>query len=1116
MATFKPVETKVDFPAVERELLQWWREQKIVEQYLQRNENSPRRWSFVDGPITANNPMGVHHGWGRTYKDLFQRYKTMRGFRQRYQNGFDCQGLWVEVEVEKDLGFTSKRDIEKFGIGPFVNICKQRVLTYAAVQTEQSIRLGMWMDWNDPDDLRNLADAMKTNPSQTVTYPAKGGGAVRQTAEQIVGRLGDPEIGGSYFTFSDENNYQIWGFLRRCWERGMIHKGHDVMPWCPRCSTGISEHEIVTEGYQEITHPGLFVRFPLLDHPKRSLLVWTTTPWTLTSNVAAAVHPGLTYALVRQGEEELYVEEGALGVLRGPYTVVEQVPGERLVGLKYHGPFDDLPPQRGVEHRVIPWKDVSSAEGTGIVHIAPGCGAEDFRLGKEHGLPVIAPIDEYGVFLPNFDWLAGRRADEAADPITEFLQKTDRLYKAEPYTHRYPVCWRCSTELVFRLVDEWFIAMDPIRQELTDVTRRIRWIPEFGLDRELDWLKNMHDWMISKKRYWGLALPIYECPNCGHFDVIGSAEELKQRAVEGWELFAGHAPHRPWIDAVKIRCARCGTVTPRITDVGNPWLDAGIVTLSTLRYRSDREYWAQWFPADFITEGFPGQYRNWFYSLLVMSVVLSQREPFRTCLGYANVQDEHGEEMHKSKGNAIDFNEAADRAGTDVMRWAYCTQNPANNLNFGYGMLDEVRRRFVIPLWNVYAFFVTYANLERIDFSALMKTRPQLATLDRWILSRVQGVAVEVAERLDDYDPQGATRPVEAFVEDLSNWYVRRCRRRFWKSDDDADKHAAYYALYIALRTLVLALAPFTPFLSERIYQGLVRPVERTMPASVHLCDFPPPDRALRDERLEELMKGVRALVALGRAARGHARLKVRQPLPAALLVTKHRALKDHPELLEQVADELNVKHVRFVDDPSRYVIYEVKVRFDVLGPRLGPKVQPVAQAVRALDATEVMARLERDGQLTVTTGGEKFTLTRDDLEARLHESKGYAAEGSGGEFAILETTLTPELVLEGKAREFVHQVQNLRKEAGLAVDDRIVLLHDGGLEPLLSAHGPYIKRETLTVEVLKDAGLSKGPRVDASPVQGHVAELRLDGEKVRVGIRRAPGWRRNLLSRNE
>ncbi len=1089
MTRFKPVSSKVDFPAMEREVLRWWQQEGIPAHYLRRNADSAQCWSFLDGPITANNPMGVHHAWGRTYKDLFQRYKTMRGFRQRYQNGFDCQGLWVEVEVERDLGFTSKRDIEVFGIEAFVNLCKQRVLTFAAVQTQQSMRLGMWMDWNDPAELARLAAAIKTAPAGVIDYPTADGGTVRASAEQIIGRLGGAELGGSYFTFSDENNYQIWGFLRRCHERGLIYKGHDVMPWCPRCATGISEQEIVTEGYQELTHPGVFVRLPLVERAG-ALLVWTTTPWTLASNVAAAVHPGLTYVRVRQGNEDYYLEEGALGVLEGAHTIVERLPGSALVGWRYQGPFDDLPPQQGVTHRVIPWEDVTSAEGTGIVHIAPGCGAEDFTLSQEHGLPVIAPIDENGVFIAGFDWLTGRRTDEAAQPIIEHLRRTGRLYAVQPYTHRYPVCWRCGTELVFRLVDEWFIRMDPLRAPLMDVTNRIRWIPGFGRDRELDWLRNMHDWMISKKRYWGLALPIYECTECGTVEVIGSRDELRSRAVEGWEAFDGHSPHRPWIDAVHIRCRRCGATVSRIPDTGNPWLDAGIVAFSTMRYSTDRDYWARWFPAAFITESFPGQYRNWFYSLLVMSTVLEGREPFRACLGHGSVYDERGKEMHKSKGNMIEFNEAADRAGVDVMRWLYCAQNPAANLNFGFAGLDEVRRRMIIPLWNVYTFFVTYANLERFEPTTLLQRPPALPNLDRWLLSALSGMTNTVRTRLDDYDPQAASQAVEAFVDDLSIWYVRRSRRRFWKSEDDDDKRAAYYTLYRALRTLALVLAPFMPFLSERIYQDLVRAVEPNAPVSVHLNDFPAVDEQAVDPELEDAVLAVRTLVTLGRAARGHARIKVRQPLPAVVLVTSRRRLIDRPELLAHLAEELNVKAVRFVDDPSRFVTFEIKPRFEVLGPRFGPRVQSVARAVRTLDPVTALRTLDQEGTLTLSVEGDAVVLSREDLQARMHEARGYAAQGSAGELAILETDLTPELLLEGQARELVHLVQNLRKDAALEVDARIVLHYEGPLDPVLAAHRDYIMRETLTTEIR--AGI---------PPQAHAVVVRVDTDAARVGI---------------
>ena len=545
---FKPVTSRVDFPAMERDLLAWWEQTGMMEKYLDRNRDSDRRWSFIDGPITANNPMGVHHAWGRAYKDLFQRYKTMQGFKQRYQNGFDGQGLWVEVEVEKEMGFNSKQDIEAYGIDRFVEACKARVRHFADVITEQSIRLAYWMRWDN-----------------------------------------------SYHTMSDENNYTIWRFLKTCRERGWLYEGTDVMPWCPRCATGLSEHEIVTEGYKEVVHPGVFVRFPLEDADGESLLVWTTTPWTLTSNVAAAVHPEMAYVKARQGDDTLYLAKARAEVMGGDYEVLEETTGEKLVGRRYRGPFDELSPQQGVEHRVIPWKEVSEGEGTGIVHIAPGAGKEDFALGKEFGLAVIAPLDEFGNYLQGFGSLTGRNVSEVNQDIFADLREKGLLFKVEDYPHRYPVCWRCNTELVFRLVDEWFISMDELRHLIADITRKIRWIPSFGLERELDWLRNMDDWMISKKRYWGLALPIYKC-GCGHFEVIGSETELKERAVEGWSGFEGHSPHRPWIDGVKIRCPQCNETVSRIRDVGNPWLDAGIVPYSTIGYRHDRKQWEEWFP----------------------------------------------------------------------------------------------------------------------------------------------------------------------------------------------------------------------------------------------------------------------------------------------------------------------------------------------------------------------------------------------------------------------------------------------------------------------------------------------------------------------------------------
>src|SRR4051794_8524394 len=779
---FRSVTPKPDFVAQEHELLREWADRRTFARLRAQNAGGPR-WSFLDGPITANNPMGVHHAWGRAYKDLYQRFHAMQGEDQRFQNGFDCQGLWVEVNVERDLGFTSKRDIEAYGIDRFVTLCKQRVLTFAARQTEQSIRLGMWMDWNDPSELRRLHDLLGEDPGQVTTIEGPEG-PVTDTVEMLVGRLGMPDVGGSYFTFSNENNDLIWGFLAECHRRGWLYKGHDTMPWCPRCGTGLSQMEM-NEGYQDREDPGLTVRFPLTEpgHEGEALLVWTTTPWTLTSNVAAAVGKDLRYLRIRQGDDRFWVGKGTVkSAVQGPFTVEDDVPGSELVGWTYRGPYDDLPAVSGAfeaagyEHLVVAWDEVGEDEGTGIVHIAPGCGAEDYQLGKALALPVIGPIDEDGRYVAGFDWLTGLEAPNVTERIVDDLERRGFFYHLEPYAHRYPHCWRCNTPLLFRLVDEWFISMGPVydqpretltseqvdaslRYQIMDVVDTIRWIPDFGHERELDWLRNMHDWMISKKRYWGLALPIYDCVACGTVEVIGGRDELQERAVSGWQAFEGHTPHRPWVDEVRIACPSCGAPVERIKDVGNPWLDAGIVPFSTLHYREEPDYWAKWFPADFITESFPGQFRNWFYSMLAMSTVLKRTAPFETIFGYGLVFGEDGRPMHKSWGNAIEFDEAADRMGVDVMRWMFAKARPEENILFGWHAADEARRELLV-LWNVYAFFVTYARLAgwtpQAAIDEVVPEATSATSLDRWILSRSAGLATDVGERLDDVDGVGA------------------------------------------------------------------------------------------------------------------------------------------------------------------------------------------------------------------------------------------------------------------------------------------------------------------------------------------------------------------------
>ena len=1116
---FKPVASQVNFIAQERDILGWWQETHAFEKLRALRRDGPT-WSFIDGPITANNPMGVHHGWGRTYKDLFHRYAAMRGHAIRYQNGFDCQGLWVEVNVEREKGFRTKRDIETFGLAEFVTLCKQRVLNYAAVQTEQSIRLGYWMDWNDPEELRRLRDALGKDPSVRMTL-ARPSGPVTDTVEALVGRLGMPELGGSYFTFSDENNYTIWLMLKSCFERGWVYKGHDVMPWCARCGTGLSQHEIVTEGYQELTHPSITLRLPLLDRAGESLLVWTTTPWTLTSNVAAAVGPELDYVRVRQGDEAFYLSQGTLHMLQGAYAVEAELKGRAMEGWRYRGPFDELPAQTGAgspeAHRVILWDEVGEEEGTGIVHVAPGCGAEDFALGKANTLPVIAPLDEAGIFVAGFEWLSGQSVHVVAAPIFDDLRRKGLAYHVADYTHRYPVCWRCNEQLVFRLVDEWFISMGAqldkpfeqvtedekarnLRYQMMDVViKGTAWHPDFGLERELDWLHNMHDWMISKKRYWGLALPIYECAQCGQFEVMGSKEELRERAVAGWETFDGHSPHRPFIDAVEIACRKCGARVRRIPDVGNPWLDAGIVGMSTLQYRHAPAFWQRWFPAELISESFPGQFRNWFYSLLAMSTILERQAPFRHVLTYATLMAEDGSAMHKSSGNMIEFNQAADSIGVDVMRWLYAGSRPEKDLLFGYHRADEVRRRFLIPLWNVYAFFVTYATID--GWTPARGRGAHRSLLDRWIVARLNEVLGEVTSRLDAYEPNLAVASMDVFLDDLSNWYLRRSRRRFWAKAgaspaSDADKDAAYATLYQVLTTLIRILAPFVPFVTEVMYQNLVRSVDAAAQESVHHLEWPIVDERLLDPTLTREMALVLRLVSLGHAARSKSNRRVRQPLAEAAFAVptaeEREVVRRHAEL---IGDELNVKQVRLLDAAAEVVDFRLHPLPKQLGQKHGSRFPAVRAALLAMDPERAGSELLAGRSVWVDVAGERIEVLPEEVEVRVEAHAGLSAAADGGYLAALRTVLTPELEREGLARELVRRIQDMRKDAGFNVADRIQIEYSASerLGQAIREHHAAIAGEVLALRL----EAATNPSGEAS------ADLAFDGETIRIGVRR-------------
>ncbi len=1242
----------------EHEVLRFWTEQDIFRQ-LQAKNAGGRKWSFLDGPITANNPMGVHHAWGRTYKDAYQRYQAMTGHELRYQNGFDCQGLWVEVEVEKEMGLGTKTAIEAHGIDKFVWECKKRVLKFAARQTEQSIRLGYWMEWDVPDELRKLAagigrkgdesgemrveegsSPLNSRHSSLISYTTAKGDTVTGTAEELTAKLGNPKWGGSYFTFSTENNETIWTFLKKCFDRKKIYMGHDVMPWSGRGGSAYSQME-VADGRKLTTHKSCFVRFQIIEAPHLApgespggkpespgetggeyLLIWTTTPWTLTSNVAAAVNPELDYVKLKSNRDgaiyyfaadnleykrlEKEFKEGFGGDSKWPdgvpklktisqlfkeqggYEVLATLKGKEMVGWRYAGPFDDLEAQLapgespGVKsgkesHRVIDGgrdskgsPNVVAGEGTGIVHIAPGCGDIDHKIGVELGLPVIAPLKEDGTYGEGFGEFTGKEAiaPATADLVFEELKRKHLLVYVETYPHIYPHCWRTGDELVFRLVDEWFINMD-WRDEIKEVTKAINWIPASiqGQEREIEWLTTMRDWMISKKRFWGLALPIWvNADDPTDFEVIGSLAELKERAVEGWDEFEGHTPHRPWIDKVKIKSQKTGAILERIEDVGNPWLDAGIVSFSTMHYNHDREEWAKWYPADFITECFPGQFRNWFYSLLSLATMMRydetddpiEKRPFKNLLGHRLVMDEHGNAMHKSDGTAIWFEEAAEQLGVDTLRWMYLAQNPASDLRFGLrhkdqpvtvptmdgpisqtkeGLpcvkvtstpADEVRRMVLIPLWNSYAFFVNYAILDGFDPTLPQVPMKERSEIDRWILSKLQELVGVAHESFQKYDAAKFMSASADFIDDLSNWYIRRSRRRFWRAvakstpgDSpgakgakwDADKLGAYQTLYEVLVTLTKLLAPCIPFLSERMYRNLVSGQDErremrdegtqnsslnsqlsSSPDSVHLCDYPQVDESKLDRDLNWKTEQVQTLVRLGHRLRETSELRVRQPLAELRFACRDdklaAALLEHSDI---IADELNVKAVQRADNLDDLVSYSFKPNLKTLGPKYGKLLNVIRTKLPEVDAA-LLAPLRNDQTVTITLDGNELTLEPGDVMVSTQQASDWASGDDAGIQIALSTVLTPELVEEGMARDLIRHVQQLRKDADLEENDRITIhwstASDEQQQTMLAMLGAW--KSTISTETRADGIQQHDPGTTAKQVGVGEVSIRL------------------------
>ena len=1009
---FTPLPEKPDHPGLELEILDLWEREGTFAR-LRGQIRGGEKWSFVDGPVTANKKLPVHTAWGRTLKDVFQRYKALRGFDQRFQNGFDCQGLWIEVGVEKSLGLNSKREIEEYGLDRFTRECTAVVEHYIGELTRGSIRLGQWMDW-----------------------------------------------GNDYATFSDTNIEYIWRFLELVHERGWLYLGHRSTDWCPRCGTSLSQHELSQSGvYQERADPSLYVRLPLVERRGESIVVWTTTPWTLPANVAAAVRPGAEYGLTDEGNwvaVERYPDERFTDRLRG----------EELVGLHYQGPFDTLEPGKAVEHRVIPWEDVTLDQGTGIVHIAPGCGGEDFELSKVENLPVLTPVDEAGRFYDAYGWLHGLSTVEAADQIVGDLKERGLLVEAGLYEHAYPHCWRCDTPLIFRIADDWLIAVDEVRPQLLAANATVEWTPAYFGKRMDDWLRNMGDWNISRRRYFGLPLPIYPCA-CGHVDVIGSRAELENRAVRGLDQL--EELHRPWIDEVVITCSECGEEVSRIPEVGDVWLDAGIVPFSTLGWQNpewiehgyatgasarvsradlpDNAYWEKWFPADWVSE-MREQIRLWFYSQLFMSVVLVGVSPFKAVLGYEKMLDEHGREMHGSWGNMIDAEEAFDRMGADVMRWQYCQQPPDRNLLFGYGPAHEIKRR-LLTFWNSVRFLVDSANTE--GFSPRYGESPRAERpLDRWLVARTAQLVADATQAYEDFLTHRVVDAFEAYVVDLSTWYIRRSRRRFYSYDE-----AAFSTLWASVVTSLRVIAPVAPFLAEQLWQNLVRDASEGAPESVFLAGWPEPGEP--DEVVLAEVAEVRRIVELGHQARGEAGIALRQPLPL-MYVRGSTLARTH---VDELTGELNVKEVLFDEGPVASV--QLKPNLPVLGPRLGVKLRDVKAALDSGDYEEL-------GDGRVRAAGED--LGPDDvLRGERLSVDGFVMAADDVVSVALSTELDDALRLEKRVRDLIREINRRRKEQGFELTDRIVVTLASSDADLADLHADWIKQETLAVELRVDGG---------------------------------------------
>lgn len=1038
---YKKVDTSLNFVEREKEIIKFWKDNDVFEESIRKNEGADE-FSFYDGPPTANGKPHIGHILTRVMKDIIPRYQTMKGKHVLRKAGWDTHGLPVELEVEKMLGIDGKPQIESYGIEPFIKQCKQSVWKYKGEWEKMSDRVGYWVDMDNP-----------------------------------------------YVTYDDKYIESEWWALKEMHKKGLLYKGHKIVPYCPRCGTALSSHE-VAQGYKLVKENSAVARFKVKGEENRYILAWTTTPWTLPSNVALCMNPDETYVEIEAEGVRYILAEALVNKFFEEYEVKDKKLGKDYEGLEYEPLFKETsaeivrisPANAPMKaHFVVCDNYVTMSDGTGVVHIAPAFGEDDYKVGKRYNLPVVQLVNERGCFDERFISLNGVFAKKADKSILERLEGEGKLFKVIPFEHEYPHCWRCDTPLLYYARSSWFIAVTKVKEQIIASNRSVNWMPETIKEGRMgNFLENVIDWGLSRDRYWGTPLPVWVCPDCGEIEVIGSKQELKEKC--GLPTDKDIELHRPYLDNLTCKCPKCGGKMKRTAEVIDCWFDSGSMPFAQYHYPfENKDLFEETFPADFISEAVD-QTRGWFYTLLVINTVLFGKAPFKNCIVLGHVNDKNGIKMSKHKGNVVDPWSVLDKQGADAVRWYfYTSSSPWLPSRFYEDAVSEVQRKYIGTLWNTYAFFTLYAEIDKFDPSKYTISDCKLTLMDKWILSKLNSLIKLIDNDLNEYEICESARALQNFSDILSNWYVRRCRERYWGSEMTEDKIAAYCTLYECLVTIAKLSAPYTPFISEMMYQNLVPQFDKTAPKSVHLCAFPVADEKLIDCELEKAMDGVTDIVVIGRAARNAGNLKNRQPLSEMVVVT-NRELTLSEEEKAIILDELNVKKLSFADDAGKYISYKLKPQLKTLGPKYGKRLGEITKYLATCNAERVVASV-KNGRVFGLPDSD-ITLTEEDLQIFTESAGGYVSAADNGVTVALDSHLTEELLDEGVERELVSKIQNMRKEAGFEVTDRIEI---------------YFKADGRVGKVLRAGAFAKSvlaEKVEEGLADGFTKEINVNGEK--------------------